>query len=157
MAINLRQRVPGTDAQDAGNYSSVILHDVESAASPAAIRRCLTGGPPFKREKGRPLPGFLQTIASTKVAMITNWAFAQFDAELALCDAAGVNNVPIELHLPILIPKEIAFPIAVVFKPCAGKLGMISGGAPQCLSHDGLLAAGAPLGEQISEEMFPLE
>ena len=157
MAINLRGRVEGTDAADAGNYSSVVLHDADSAASPEGVRRSLAAGPPFLRRGGRPLPGALRTMTRTRAAMITNWAFPDFEATVSLPDAAGAA-VPLDLHLPVPYnPREIVFPIAVVFKPRKGKLGFLYGGAPGRLSHEDLAAVGAPLGEQICNEMFANE
>ena len=157
MAINLRKRVKETDDMDAGNYSLVVVHDSESSASPSDIRRSLNDGPPFKRKGGKPLPGFFKTINSN-VAMITNWAFPHFKADMTLCNANGENNIPLELHLPVPYhPKEIAFPIAVIFRPCFGKLGILYGGSPRDVSRDGLIAAGAPIKGQISNEMFPIE
>lgn len=88
--------------------------------------------------------------------MITNWAFPSFKADLALPSASG-GTIPLELHLPIPYhPKEVAFPIAVIFRPCYGKLGVLYGGSPQTLSSERLLGAKAPLGEQISKDMFPV-
>jgi len=155
MAINLRKRVKETDDIDAGNYSLVVLYDTEGSASPSVIRQSLNEGPPFTRKGGKPLPGFFKTI-NLKVAMITNWAFPQFQADMALLSADGENNVPLELHLPIPYhPKQVAFPIGVIFRPRAGKLGILYGGAPRNMSGDGLITAGAPIGERISSEMFP--
>mmetsp|Transcript_34998 Transcript_34998/g.74651 ORF Transcript_34998/g.74651 Transcript_34998/m.74651 type:complete len:259 (+) Transcript_34998:562-1338(+) len=155
MAINLRKRVKETDDMDAGNYSLVVLYDTEGSASPSVIRQSLNEGPPFTRKGGKPLPGFFKTI-NLKVAMITNWAFPQFQADMALLSADGENNVPLELHLPIPYhPKQVAFPIGVIFRPRAGKLGILYGGAPRNMSGDGLITAGAPIGERISSEMFP--
>lgn len=88
--------------------------------------------------------------------MITNWAFPSFKADLALPSASGEgSSIPLELHLPIPYhPKEIAFPICVIFRPCEGSLAVLYGGSPQTLSSDRLLGAKAPLGETISKEMF---
>ena len=59
MAVNLRGRVEDTNDEDAGNYSLVILHDKESAATPSSVRQLLSNGPPFTR-KGNSLPGFFK-------------------------------------------------------------------------------------------------
>ena len=94
---------------------------------------------------------------NSKVSMITNWAFPSFKADLALPSASGDCTIPLKLHLPIPYhPKEIAFPVAVIFTPCAGKLGVLYGGSPKTLSSDRLREAKAALGEQISKEMFPV-
>ena len=100
---------------------------------------------------------FFKTVTS-KVSMITNWAFPSFKADLALPSASGEDcTIPLELHLPIPYhPKEIAFPICVIFRPCADRLAVLYGGSPQTLSSDRLREAKAPLGEQISKEMFPV-
>ena len=87
---------------------------------------------------------------NSKVSMITNWAFPSFKADLALPSAAGDCTIHLELHLPIPYhPKEIAFPIAVIFKPRAGSLAVLYGGSPQTLSSDRLLGANAPLGPSL--------
>ena len=100
---------------------------------------------------------FFKTVTS-KVSMITNWAFPSFKADLALPSASGEDcTIPLELHLPIPYhPKEIAFPICVIFRPCADRLAVLYGGSPQTLSSDRLREAKAALGEQISKEMFPV-
>ena len=99
---------------------------------------------------------FFMTVNS-KVSMITNWAFPSFKADLALPSASGDCTIHLELHLPIPYhPKEIAFPICVIFRPCADRLAVLYGGSPQTLSSDRLREAKAPLGEQISKEMFPV-
>mmetsp|Transcript_39599 Transcript_39599/g.82742 ORF Transcript_39599/g.82742 Transcript_39599/m.82742 type:complete len:281 (-) Transcript_39599:453-1295(-) len=155
MAINLRKRVKGTEDTDAGNYSLVVVHDSKSSASPSNIRQSLNDGLPFTRKGGKPLPGFFKTINS-RASMITNWAFPRFKADMALCNASGESSISLALHLPIPYhPKEIAFPIAVIFKPCAGKLGVLYGGSPKNVSYDGLIGAGTPIGDQLSKGMFP--
>lgn len=157
MAINLRNRVEDTSEMDAGNYSLVVLHDKDSSSSPSQIRASLNEGPPYVRKGGKSLPGFFGTI-NAKVSMITNWAFPHFRADITLCNADGENNIPLELHLPIPYhPKEIAFPIAVIFKPRAGELGLLYGGRPQNVSFESLIAAGAPVGEPINKAMFPID
>lgn len=155
MAINLRNRVAEADELDAGNYELVVIYD-SSASNPQNIRKSLLGGPPFKRTGNGKLPGFFRT-ATSKCAMITNWAFPQFKADLNLYSANGEKNIPIQLHLPIYEPKNIAFPIAIIFRPCHGKLGVLYGGSPRDLTNELLMAAGAPIGDQVNKEMFPLD
>ena len=153
MAINLRKRVKEADEMDAGNYSLVVLHDSKSAATPSGIRQSLSESP-FVRKGGVPLPGFFKTV-NAKAAMITNWAFPDFNADLTLCNSDGEHNVPLSLHLPIPYhPKQIAFPIAVIFRPCKDKLGIIYGGSPGSVSRERMIEVGAPLGPQISNKML---
>ena len=155
MAINLRSRVKGTDSNDAGNYELVLTHDAVSASTPEAIRKSLQEGPPFKRDGDTQLPGFFKTIKS-KVALITNWSFPTvFKADLKLFDSGGAKNVPIHLHLPVYNPKDIAFPLAIIFRPKAEKLAILFGGSAREVSYDKLVEAGAPIGEPICNAMFP--
>ena len=150
MAINLRGRVKEAHEDDAGNYSLVVLHDKESAHHPTGVRQILHDGPPFTRKNDK-LPGFFKTVTS-KVSMITNWAFPFFNADLVLPSTSG-SNISLELHLPIMNPKEIAFPMSIIFKPChVGKLGMISSASTTSLQN-----SNAPLGEKINAAMFPVE
>ncbi|KAL7546419.1 hypothetical protein ACHAWF_009755 [Thalassiosira exigua] len=156
MAINLRKRVKEVGESDAGNYSLVVVHDSKSSASPSGIRASLEG-PPYTRKGGKPLPGFFKTV-NARAGMITNWAFPFFQADVSLCDANGERTIPLDLHLPIPYhPKEIALPIAVIFKPSPGRLGFLYGGSPKMISSKDLIGAGAPIGGQISNEMFPID
>eukprot|EP00970_Alexandrium_tamarense_P006211 scaffold1052_cov198-Alexandrium_tamarense.AAC.29 len=156
MAINLRNKVKEADDTDAGNYELAIVHDAKSSAKPQLIRQTLQEGPPFNRKGDKALPGFFKTIGC-KVSMITNWAFPQFKANLKLFDANGVKDIPIHLHLPIYNPKDIAFPLAIVFKPCAGRLAVMYGGSPRVLNYDRLREVEAPVGEQVNSSMFPID
>ena len=94
---------------------------------------------------------------SSHLALLhAQWAFADFKADLALCSSSGESDIPLELHLPVPYhPKEIAFPIGVVFKPRPGKIGILWGGSPKSINLDRLIEAGAPLGDAISDKMFP--
>lgn len=150
MAINLRNRVENTCSNDAGNYSLVVLHDSQSSKRPSDIRSSLNSGPPFKRKGGSSLPGFLSTVKA-QCSLITNWAFSSFNADIELptCNEGAVS--PIELHLPVYYPKSIAFPISIIFKAKAGRLGMIYGGRPKVINA---VKANAPLKDQISSNMF---
>lgn len=153
MAINLRNRVENTYSNDAGNYSLVVVHDRQSSKRPSDIRTSLNDGPPFKRKGNSSLPGFYQTVKA-QCSLITNWAFSSFNADIELPTSTEGTVSPIELHLPVYDPKSIAFPIAIIFKPKAGRLGMIYGGSPKVISQDRLAAANAPLKDQISSKMF---
>ena len=156
MAINLRKRVDEADELDAGNYEGVIVHDAESSATPQRIRHTLQNGPPFRRDGNRPLPGFLRTTGC-RVTMVTNWTFPSFTADFMLFSTNGEKSIPIQLHLPIFDPKGLAFPLAIIFRPNFGKIGLLYGGSPHEVNYDALVAAGAPIGEQVSSVMFPLD
>ena len=155
MAINLRNRVKGTDQNDAGNYESVLLHDSSSASTPQSIRKTLQGGAPFKRAGDTSLPGFFKT-ASSKVALITNWSFPQiWKANLKIFDHGGAKTVPIDLHLPVYNTKDIAFPLGIIFRPKADRLAILYGGSERQISYDKLIEVGGPIAEPVSSAMFP--
>lgn len=155
MAINLRNRVKGTDQNDAGNYESVLLHDSSSASTPEALRKTLQGGVPYKREGNTKLPGFFQTVRS-KVALITNWSFPElWKANLKLFDCTGAKTIPIYLHLPIYNTKDIAFPLGIIFRPKPDRLAILYGGSARDISYDKLIEVRGPIAEPVSPEMFP--
>ena len=86
--------------------------------------------------------------------MITSWAFNHWKADMTLPSTTSGESIPLELHLPIPYhPKEVAFPVAVVFRPSAGKLGILYGGKDISLKTRMLEAA--PLSDKISSSMFP--
>ena len=153
MAINLRDRVENVSSNDAGNYSLVVVHDSQSSVRPSDIRASLNSGPPFKRKGNSSLPGFSKTVKA-QCSLITNWAFPTFNADIELPTSSEGAVSPIELHLPVYDPRSIAFPISIIFKPKAGRLGMIYGGSPNVINQDRLAAANAPLKDQIGIKMF---
>ena len=153
MAINLRNRVENAASDDAGNYESVIIYDLSSSATPEAIRQSLSGGAPFKRVGGETLPGFFKQLRS-RFALITNWAFPSFKADLRLFDKDGNATSKTQLHLPIYALSAVMFPIAVVFRPCEGKLAILYGGSLHDLPADRIKSCGVPLGDVVSNTMF---
>eukprot|EP00956_Cyclotella_meneghiniana_P026811 scaffold58905_cov66-Cyclotella_meneghiniana.AAC.2 len=156
MAINLRNRVKGTNEKDAGNYESVILHDSTSASTPQALRKTLTGGAPFKRDGNMALPGFFKTTRS-KVALITNWSFPDvWKANLKLFDSSGAKTIPIALHLPVYNIKDIAFPLGIIFRANPDRLAIMYGGSTRDITYDKLIDVGCPIAEAVSTAMFPV-
>ena len=158
MAINLRNRVKGTNEKDAGNYESVILHDSTSASTPQALRKTLTGGAPFKRDGNMALPGFFKTTRS-KVALITNWSFPDvWKANLKLFDSSGAKTIPIALHLPVYNIKDIAFPLGIIFRAIPDRLAIMYGGSTRGITYDKLIDAGCPIAErQLVQKCFLLD
>jgi hypothetical protein len=153
MTINLRNRVTEATDNDAGNYETAILFDAASSAHPEAIRKTLRKGGPFTRVGGTPLPGFFKLIRA-RLALITNWVFPAFKADLQLRNANDEKTASaIHLHLPIYA-AGVPFPIAVVFRPCFGKLAVLYMGTHRAISHDRLVASGAPIGDKVSDVMF---
>jgi hypothetical protein len=153
MAINLRNRMKEANDKDAGNYESVITYDSPSSATPEAIRKSLRGGAPFIRVGGRKLPGFCELL-KVRFAMITNWAFPTFQADLKLPDIHGEKNAAIKLHIPAYNPAAVIFPVAIIFRPSFGKLAVLYCGSTRDLPYESLVASGAPIGDRVSNEMF---
>lgn len=153
MAINLRNRVEVATNEDSGNYETVLVYDSPSSANPEAIRKSLNGGAPFKRIGGESLPGFFKQLR-TRFALITNWAFASFKADLKLCDKEGNMTCETQLHIPVYTLSAIFFPLAIIFRPCEGKLAILYGGSFRDLPHDRIVSCGVPLGDVVSETMF---
>mmetsp|Transcript_4717 Transcript_4717/g.5661 ORF Transcript_4717/g.5661 Transcript_4717/m.5661 type:complete len:437 (+) Transcript_4717:67-1377(+) len=154
MAINLRNRVKETNDKDAGNYEAVVTYDSPSSATPEAIRKSLRGGAPFKRVGGLPLPGLFKLMAGINFAMITNWAFPVFKADMKLLDESGEKNSSIKLHLPIENPAAVIFPVAIIFRPYTGKLAVLYAGSSRDLPHDRLISSNAPIGDKVNDLMF---
>ena len=152
MAINLRNRTEGVVANDAGNYESVVIYDPPSTATPELIRQSLRAGVPFTRVGGAPLPDFFKLLG-TRFAIIMNWAFPVFKADLKLLDEQGHHTCGLQLHLPIYDPAAVPCPMAIIFRPCAGKLAMWYAGNQRDLSYERLIACGAPLGERVGEAL----
>ena len=153
MAINLRTRLKEANDNDSGNYESVALYDSSSSSTPEGIRQSLRGGPPFKRVGGSPLPGFFKLLR-IRMAIITNWAFPFFKADLHLLDANCEKTSAIRLHLPVYDQANLVFPLAIIFRPYHDKLAVLYGGSTRDLSNEKLLASGAPIGNRVSNDMF---
>ena len=154
MAINLRNRLEEANDKDAGNYESVVTYDSPSSAFPELIRQSLRRGAPFIRVGGSPLPGFFKMLR-VKLALITNWAFPSFKADLKLFDSSTFElTSPIQIHLPIYDPSAVVCPLAVIFRPCFGKLAILYAGSSQDISHDRLVASGAPIGGSVNDTVF---
>ena len=111
MAINLRNRMPGIDDADAGNYEFVVFYQEEDCLRPGQIRRSLSTPGKYMRcgrDPPRPLrSGF--SLVRARYAVITNWAtFAQ---------ALDVPGCEQRLHLPFLNLGEVpCVGLAIVFR-----------------------------------------
>ena len=85
--------------------------------------------------------------------MITNWAFADFRADLILRTSSNEES-PITLHLPVMAPSSVFFPVAIIFRPCKDKLAVLYMGSARDLQMERLEESGAPLGLSVKEKMF---
>lgn len=156
MAVNWRARIEDIDMSDSGNYESVMVYDEPSAAKPELIRRSLEARADglYRRVNGLALPGFFGLL-KTKFAMITNWAFPSFKADLRLRDDQDCDiSDGLTLHLPIYDPKAILFPVAIIFRPCPDKLAVLYCASPRDLTHERLMSSGAPLGDLVDKQIF---
>ena len=122
MAINFRNKINGCGDEDVGNYEDLIAYTRRHYASPALIRRSVTG-PRYFRASGAPLPTNLEHLSATYGA-VTNWATFARPLEID-----GVQ----QLHLPLLdwnasTPPSV-FGAMVVFRPKAGRLAAFVGGS----------------------------
>ena len=70
MACDFKGRIPGTSAEDAGQYHAALLLDESGYGEPAAIRNALSGPPPCSRAA---LPGCCAGL-KCKTGLITSWA-----------------------------------------------------------------------------------
>lgn len=153
MAVNLRDRIPLATRMDAGNYESAIIYDQPSTKTPEAVRASLRSGIPFRRVGGHPLPGFWK-ILKCRYGMITNWAFPDFRADLIRRTSSNEES-PITLHLPVMAPSSVFFPVAIIFRPCKDKLAVLYTGSARDLQiMERLEESGVPLGLSVNEKMF---
>ncbi|CAJ1960143.1 unnamed protein product [Cylindrotheca closterium] len=154
MTLDLRGRVPEADKKHAGNYQTVLWYDRESYDAPAKIRQSLNQGPPFKRVSASgPLTRWQRTTAS--VSFISSWAFPSFDADIHLWKEDGSPSAPVSLHLPLYeLGEQLPVPSAIVFKPCKGKIAMLSLYQKRNDFYKRLIASENLLGESINEDMF---
>ncbi|CAL1164991.1 unnamed protein product [Cladocopium goreaui] len=150
MAINFRNRIAGICEDDAGNYQGLLCLGPKDFAEPASIRRLLqrggTTGIYHEISNGAdavtPAPDFWQTLKS-RLAVMTNWAFNQ--PQLEQCRML--------LHLPHFDLEEVNSDMAVIFRPRAGELAVLT--FLKDLDMDELVKeADGILGRPLSPEVF---
>jgi len=119
MAINMRGRVEGLEAADAGNYESGLLFERSSYAEPTLIREVYRRDPPMSRAQH--LPGvchacFCCGCCRTKIGQVTDWASLH-------SDDFGVDECEVLLHVPFM--EDVGCDIAIPFKAQPGKLAVL--------------------------------
>ena len=119
MPINLRNRLPGLDDTDAGNYEWVVFYQEEDCARPGQIRKSLSTPGKYMRcgrDPPRPLRSGL-SLMRARYAVITNWtSFAQ-TLELPGCEQ--------RLHLPYFNLAEVPCEIAFIFRATKAQTGVL--------------------------------
>lgn len=120
MAINWRGRIAGCHEDDVGNYEALLTYMPADYASPALVRRSVSGAP--YRGAARPptvMPGNWKHATSATYGATTNWTTF---ARSLLLPADAVQ----ELHLPLYEWKKdcpaCVFGAINLFRPAAGRI-----------------------------------
>lgn len=141
MVINWRNRIAGVEDQLAGNYDGALIYDPDGYADAMSIRKSLTPVEGCYQTAQRPLPGTCESMWC-KLGMATNWASFARDLVIDGCEQ--------HLHLPCVVPSDVPFEFCVIFRPRAGKLGVM------CFvrGQEDLTAGDSIFQETISSSMF---
>lgn len=99
-ACDMRQRVPGYDENDVGNYGALLAMGSEDFRTARSVRAVLKSGPPNALHYRRgtedappePFPRFWEAMRC-RLALVTSWTFACFD-ELAIEGCVQTFHVP---------------------------------------------------------------
>jgi len=126
----------------AGNYVTSLVMDPEVFGTPASLREMYTPGVPYITTK-MPLPGCC--CGNGRTAMVTSWsAFATGLITLDGCEMV--------IHLPIADSSQISWDQMIPFAAGNGKKGVICWTVS---TDDAGLKEALPLGEAVSQELFP--
>lgn len=148
MAMNCRNRVPGIESNDAGNYETCMSYDPASYASPGHIRQSILGPKVFKPTSGRAIPGAFETLRA-RVGIITNWT-SSFGGDLNFDSRCRQT-----LHVPFTnVDAGIPCSIAVIFNPVPGRTAVMYFAKPKVFGLKDILAAGTPLGASVEVPDF---
>ena len=141
MGVDYRGRVDGIGEDMAGNYVTALVIDDEVFATPATLRNMYTTTP--YRTTRRPLPGCC--CGNGRFAMVTNWS--SFAGDLVTLD-----DCELVFHLPVQNPAYCTYDLMIPFASRRGKRGVLC----WTVSSDEVgLRAALPVGENISEKLFP--
>ena len=147
MGMDVRGRLPGVEADMAGNYVTALTMDETTFGSPGAVRKMLSKEPFATTNK--PLPscfGWMCGQDSAAFAMASNWSsFAGDLLQLEGCE--------LELHMPVKNPAYCVYDLMVPFACAPGKVAMLCWVVN---SDEKGLRKALPLGESISPDMFPV-
>jgi len=131
MAVNWRNRLEGHTHLHAGNYENFILYDEEDYATPGMIRKSLSlssssDSCSYKRVVTKETFPSFWNVVSTKFSLVTNWSSFAMPNIIEGCVE--------DLHFPLVLPDAVPFPMFVVFRAGAGKLGLCY--TPDAISGD---------------------
>ena len=120
MPINLRNRLPGINDADAGNYEWVVFYQEEDCKRPGQIRKSLTATPGKYVRCGKDPPRPLRSGVSlmrARYAIITNWATFAKALDMPGCEQ--------RLHMPFFNIAEVPGDIAFIFRATAKETGVL--------------------------------
>ena len=120
MPLNLRNRLPGIDDADAGNYEWVVFYQEEDCQRPGQIRKSLTATPGKYMRCGRDPPRRLRSglsLMRARYAIITNWATFAKALDLPGCEQ--------RLHMPFFNISEVPGDLAFIFRATANETGVL--------------------------------
>ncbi|CAJ1428883.1 unnamed protein product [Effrenium voratum] len=139
MAVNFRGRLPGLTEAEAGNYEGLMCLGPEAFAAPGGVRARLRSlATPAAPSEA--LPGFWECLGA-RLAVITSWAF-EGDPSLEGCQML--------LHLPHFDLGEVNSDMAVVFRPGAGRLAVLTFSKELDMDR----ALGSSVGTPLCREVF---
>jgi len=146
MAINLRNRLPGIDDADAGNYEWVVFYQEEDCKRPGQIRKSLGATPGKYVRCGKDPPRPLRSgwrLARARYAIITNWStFAK------ALDLPGCSQ---RLHMPFFNIAEVPCEIAFIFRATAEETGVLM--LTRKMNEEDF--AGSVFGGSVDSVIFP--
>ena len=118
MAANLRGRVAGIGADDAGNYETLVPLLASDCATPSRVRAAIAGGRLHRPSlHTAALPGAAAALL-TRAVVITNWASFYRDVQLP--------RARLVMHLPIAEVHSANMESVVVYAPRSGEVGVIA-------------------------------
>ena len=146
MPINLRNRLPGIDDADAGNYEWVVFFQEEDCLRPGQIRKALTQTPGKYVRCGKEPPRPLRSgysLMKARYTVITNWATFAKALDMPGCEQ--------RLHLPFFNIAEVPCEIAFVFRATAEEMGVLM--FNRKLKEQAF--AGSVFGSSVDSVIFP--
>eukprot|EP00949_MAST-11_sp_MAST-11-sp1_P000870 g870.t1 len=151
MGLDCRDKgLEGIEKDMAGNYVTALVLDSEVFGTPASLRQMYTPGKPYETTK-RALPGCCCCCSNnTKFAMVTNWS--TFPKSLISFD-----DCKLVLHLPVQNPAYSKYDLMTPFASGIGEDGKLKRGVIcwTVSSDEGGLRSALPVGDNISDDLFP--
>ena len=142
MAVNLRGRTGmSAQADDAGNYESILLYRPADYASAALVRKSVAT---MHRAAEPPtaLPG-CRTLCCAHLAIVSNWATFHNGLKLPGCEQI--------VHYPMMasVAANLDFSAAVIFRPRKDELAVWTL-SPRMLAKNQVMERDGPLGKSMA-------